>query len=419
MGRTFKFIIHIGTEKTGTTTLQNLLSYNHELLKSRGFFYLRTPERIEARGITAASLGDQQPDEFLKDLGVDTPEQRQKFRDATERQVHETLSLLPESVSTVIVSSEHFHSRLRHPEQVARVRKLLIDHAESFQIVCYLRHQASLVESYYSTALKNGTTLTLKDTAEQLCKASNHYYNYQMLLDLWSNCFGAEAITPRIFDKHSLEEGDIIKDFLSASKINIKLQHPQRKQERYNESLTPLGQSLLKGINIFQSSTDITPDLDRCKKLASSIIKEFPGSGERLDKQALENIESEFETSNTEVKKHWFSDRQGSLFHSPEDDQGVMTRGSPVTRNQLEITSQVIDYLESNSGKPAKSLNHCADTLKTLALRHEEQDRELAWKLMSLARRIRPGGPFIKQKVLEYNSDRQRPFYRFKKWIKR
>lgn len=428
MSRAFRVLIHIGTEKTGTTTLQNRLVQNRDLLEDKGIYYLTTPQRIEARGLVASALGDQQPDEFLTEAGVDTPEKRQLFREATWQQVHATLCELPQHVHTVIVSSEHFHSRLRQQEHVAWVKRLFSDYAKEFRVICYLRQQSELVESFYSTALKNGSTRSLDELAERLCKKTNHYYNYKMLLNLWGKVFGNGYVVPRIFDRSTLVEGDVVKDFLVISGIDVALKRPRRQRVRYNESLSPLGQELLRGLNAFQyesgegkggSSRKNSYGEEEVNDLRSDIIKAFPGAGQKVNGKVFRHIKSEFMESNRHVQQQWFSSRPESLFLFSRTEKAVVEQNVPVTSEQLEVIRRVVDFLSDGSRNPVKPINGCADILKKVAVYYESSDIELSYALMGIALRIRPRGPFIKRKFGEYLEVRQRPFYRLKKWVRR
>lgn len=433
MSHSFRFIIHIGTEKTGTTTLQHVLAKNRELLEYSGVYYLTTPQRIESRGMVAAALGNQQHDEFLSESGVDTAEKRQAFREATWQEVHATLSTLPKSIHTVVVSSEHFHSRLRHQKQVAWIRELFAEYANDFCIICYLRQQAELVESFYTTALKNGSTRKLDELAEKICKKTNHYYNYRMLLSLWAETFGDDCLAPRIFDKPTLMGGDVVKDFLSTADIDVALKRPRRKRERYNESLSPLGQHLLRGMNVLQAEVnkeDVQEghdnefridghDEEKCKEIRSAVIQSFPGSGEQVTGKVLQRIKHEFLESNTQVQQSWLPSQPEGLFSFSRYKKNIVEQNAPITRQQIDVTKNVIDFLSSDNGKSIPSINHCAGILKKLALHYEDNDIELSYELMDLALRIRPRGSFIKRKVAEYSEIRQRPLHRLRQWARR
>ncbi|WP_027967619.1 hypothetical protein [Halomonas halocynthiae] len=420
MTRQFDIILHIGTEKTGTTTLQHELLFNQQRLEESGVFYLTTPERVEARGIAAAAVGDAQPDDFLKQAGIDTCEQRQRFREATITEVHDVLDGLPSHVQTLLISSEHFHSRLRQLDQVEWVRRLFAERARRFTVVCYLRSQADLVESYYSTMLKNGEGRPLGEIADKTCEVSNHYYNYHTLLALWASVFGKDAMVPRLFNPERFEKGDVVADFLRVVGIAVTLKKPGVEGKRYNESLTPLGQGLLRAINLHRQQAEDDPDvLAQCGTFAAAVIAQFPGKGERLSKEALVRIEEEFKTVNAQVRRQWFSEEARLFPPRKRDKPNRVKLHLPVSSEQIDTISQVVELLSGSDGGPVTVLNSCADILRDLAVYYEQKNKDLAWSLMRLARRIRPQGPVIKRKFDEYERIRRHPIRRIRRWISR
>ena len=248
MSRGFRFVLHIGTEKTGTTTLQGYLHAAQEELKKQGVAYYATLGRSEARAIAACAVGDKAPDDFLKQQGVDSADQRQMFREKVEKDFYTAMEALDDCVHTVVISSEHFHSRLRQPGQVQWLKDLLKPWASDIQVVVYLRPQVEVLTSFYSTALRNGEVGSLEAVSEKLCQPRNHFYNYQALLKLWGDSFGLDSLNPRLFTPTDLIQKDIVADFFEA----VGMAMPEQwslKVPRKNESINPVGQALLRGLN--------------------------------------------------------------------------------------------------------------------------------------------------------------------------
>lgn len=314
MSRKFKIVVHIGTEKTGSTTLQHSLQHNHELLASRGIHYLATPGRVEARAFAAACLDDQAMDDYLRDQSIDTPEQRQVFRKKYRGELQAKLHGLPKHIEQVVISSEHFHSRLRRPAEVRRVKDWLSPFASSFRIVCYLRRQVDVAASYYSTVLKNGGTISLEESARRLCRPNNHYTHYQVVLDLWSSIFGNEAITLKRFDRDTLRGGSIVNDFWHLLGLDIDQLEEFKPIAPHNESLTPVGQALLRQMN---RRTDIANsglvDEAEWRQARQRVIAAYAGSGEQLPPKLAMELQQRFDESNEAVRKKWFPE-ESTLF---------------------------------------------------------------------------------------------------------
>ena len=99
---------------------------------------------------------------------------------------------------SVIISSEHFHSRLETREEIERLFALLKKRFSEIKVLVYLRRQIQVAVSLYSTLCRTGgyrESIFPKNITED-----NHYYNYYLLLEKWSNVFGQENLVPRIFE---------------------------------------------------------------------------------------------------------------------------------------------------------------------------------------------------------------------------
>ena len=192
-------ILHIGTEKTGTTTLQWFLEHNREKLLSRGFF---VPTPLET-GITHTFLTTYSLDiSNLKDnlrAGCqiknieDVIEHRNRIIEALSKEVRAVATR--ESVKTILLSSESCHSRLTTVEEVFRLKCLLERFADEFTVVVYLRPQHELLISIYDTLLKVGYSdinIMPEFVPGHSTWIDRGYFDYASLLERWSSVFGKD-----------------------------------------------------------------------------------------------------------------------------------------------------------------------------------------------------------------------------------
>ncbi|WP_341582300.1 hypothetical protein [Marinobacter metalliresistant] len=400
MSRRFRFILHIGTEKTGTTTLQGYLHGAQNELNEHGVAYYASPGRVESRALAASAVGDQAPDDFLKQLSVESPQQRQVFREETERHFHAAMTALDERIHTVVISSEHFHSRLRHPWQVKRLHDLIMPWANDVRVVVYLRPQTDVLSSFYSTALKNGEVRNLEALGRKICHAGNHFYNYQSLLELWAKIFGKKALIPRLFTADELKQGDIVADF--AEVIGLSPSHATSANlPRQNESINPVGQALLRGLNRARKREECALTKEEYQPLARRVMNVFSGSGERLPSTVEAELQSLFEVSNRWVCDQFFNERE-ALFPSAQNQPH---KGSFVfSKEQLALVQMVMSRLERSNVNGLPEMDSCACYLRDRAVALESKDIVMARKLMAMAHHIRPHGPFIAKKLEEYEA---------------
>ncbi|MEL6647753.1 MAG: hypothetical protein AAFQ05_08615, partial [Pseudomonadota bacterium] len=149
-----KCVLHIGTEKTATTLLQNWLYDNEAALSAQGVALSQVMNAPNNRKLVTYAQGG--IDDYLKMRGIHDEAARQVFfRGFPEAMDAEIRAKAQSGHHTFLITSEHFHSRLQGPQQVARVREILAPYFDEFRIVCYFREQSKKRTSLYSTGLRN------------------------------------------------------------------------------------------------------------------------------------------------------------------------------------------------------------------------------------------------------------------------
>ncbi len=175
---------------------------------------------------------------------------------------------------------------------------------KSYKIIVYLRSQIELAISEYSEVLKSGGTRIsiLPDIDE-----NNLYYNYEKLLQRWEKFFGRDSITPRIFSKNELLNGDIKKDFTNYLGLNW---DDFQDVENANMGLNAETQLFLLGINPFLPFY-IDGKLNQNRRRLTWALRQMRG-GEGLLPTREEAIRFDkiFSNSNENVRKKWFPNRK-------------------------------------------------------------------------------------------------------------
>lgn len=302
-----RVILHIGTEKTGTTSLQEFLHVNRARLLNHGVAYLQSPGLRNHRGVASFCSDDVDMDDYFLAHKLHDRRARERWRRQFKQRFDKEIRALPASVDTVIISSEHLSSLLIRPEELARLQDLLAPHFSPIEIVVYLRRQDKLACSIYSTRLKVG------DPGEHIfhpTPASSNRYNYQSLLDRWSERFGKSALRVRVFEKKRLQGGDLITDFLGLLPVGDDTQF--RRPQKHNEALSSEAQELLKILNEHMPKRldgKLNP-LDPFRvEFIQKLSAELPGKPLLPPMQEAIDFYHIFSASNQEVATQWFDGR--------------------------------------------------------------------------------------------------------------
>jgi hypothetical protein len=192
--------IHLGTHKTGTTSIQMILGRHAEVLARFGFLYPLTgrPDDAPAQHNIAFSLRD---------------DPRFRRSDGT---IEELLEEIKGSNLDVILSSEEFSHALHYePEKFRKLVDQIASLCPRIVIVIYLRRQVEYIRSNYFERLKSGFALTFEEYAMKRLESelSEFPLDYSKLISAIDNLATTEVIV-RSYD--AVRNGRVVADFLEV-----------------------------------------------------------------------------------------------------------------------------------------------------------------------------------------------------------
>jgi hypothetical protein len=204
-----KIFIHIGSPKTATSTLQAVLSKNHDVLLKQGVLYPEMLRHGDAHHLLACDLIEKHRNKSMPDFWYGP-----KARGEAWSSLLAEIDTLGDKIKTVVLSSELFFAQTHDPiPLMTDIRRLLCDH--DIYIITYLRRQDQLYSSFYNQDVKGARQWTL--SAYEFYNTHQMFQkNYIEILDNWSAVFGKEKIIIRPFDSSQLTNGDIVDDFCSV-----------------------------------------------------------------------------------------------------------------------------------------------------------------------------------------------------------
>lgn len=173
-----RLLLPIGLPKTGTTAIQRAFAGSGDLLRQHGIYYPRSEGGPAAQFLHRAALTPNATRRMRPAL--------QDFKDSLEAEI----AALPASIHTVVLSSE----------------------------------QCSLI-----------ATPILSEIAADL----NGLYDYETLLRDWEGAFGPGTVTPRIFERASLPNGDVVEDFRALCGISRAAEAAPQQNPDINPSISP------------------------------------------------------------------------------------------------------------------------------------------------------------------------------------
>lgn len=331
-------ILHIGTEKTGTTALQSYLATHRDALAQRGFRYSRVAGKTNhLRLYLYASEGVGHAKTMIDRIGrnSDKEELEANFFKSLENEVYEYNDKI------FVFSNEHCRGRLSRA-QIVRLYDLLSGLFDEIKVLVYIRRQDELAVSHYSTALKAGHTRenVIPDT-----DVKDYFYDYWRFLHRWESIFGEDMLGVRLFEKGALQGDSVVTDFCEATGIP---RFPS-KDKRKNPSLLPPYQEFLRQMNIRLLSD--TPDREsgaRIRLLRMLLVKLGSGPGRLPTRAEAERFYQVYAESNEKVRKKFFPER-AALFN--EDFSRYPEEAQPLSLDvdrALDITAELWKIIAEN-----------------------------------------------------------------------
>ncbi|MPB20691.1 hypothetical protein YN63_004840 [Campylobacter coli] len=289
--------VHIGTVKTGTTTIQKFLYLNRKQLLKHGFhhpqifdqrdYWLIVPALKNLKNNLNSKILQNKVIDFCKDIVADKKN---------------------------IISSEALSHRLISLEDIYFFYQFL--HKMGFSkiyIVIYFRDILDVLCGLHNTQLKIGYQTALALQTVDLNQEGKSICNYRQTIENWGEVFGRENLIVRLFDKDEFYQGDLLKDFIHS--IGLEWDDEFIIPPKQNESLDLLGIELLRKINRrlfpFFENGDKNPirgDLRLfCEKHFTS--KDFHLKFQP-PKEVVQSYIDYFEESNEWVRKEFFPHKE-------------------------------------------------------------------------------------------------------------
>ncbi|EAK9984948.1 hypothetical protein A9372_02165 [Campylobacter jejuni] len=224
--------LHIGTMKTGTSSIQDFLFANRSILLKQDFLYPISIKNIY-------HLNDHNP---LVDSST-----RGKICNKQLKKLNK--EIIQSKANKIIISAENIQWRLNSIDQIQNMK-------DSFQklgfkkiyIILYLRNPVDLFISMCSQSLKDNDLNDFSLSLPQENKKALVLCNHQQTIQKYEAIFGKENLKIRLFEKDEFYKQDLLKDFIHILSLswNENFLLPQKQ----NETLNLLGMKILHEANL-------------------------------------------------------------------------------------------------------------------------------------------------------------------------
>ena len=315
--------LHIGAEKTGSTSLQTYFALNRATLLARGWLYPRAAGSRAHYNLLACSLDEDRDDETRRVAGVGKGLSLDTFCSHVIQSLETEIAA--SGAAVLVVSNELLATRLRRPAEIARLKALCDRLARQTKVIVYLRNQPDFFTSRYTNVIWEGGTHDFK------FEARAPIADYALLLDRWSAVFGKQNLVVRRFEPADFPAGDLIADFVNLTGLDTRgLQVPARA----NPSLDAESLVFLRGMNR-RLPRVLARDVQPFRGAIVRVLQRRRG-GTRftIPRLLADRIADAYRDSNERVSTEYFGSRHRPLFSPP-----VLVSDSPPPNRLDTVTA--------------------------------------------------------------------------------
>lgn len=317
VSRPLHLVLHIGTRKTGTSSLQFFLRDNRRRLIDLGHLYPESPGRARHERFGLFLKSDEELKrsiEWHRQRYARPSRFRQSFRQRLLREIEES------GLSNVLLSDEILFESSDFALQ--RLGRFTRRYAESLRVVVYLRRQDDYLTSLYQQEVKTGEVRRLDSWVRQ---EPTDGYDYHARLRTWRRLVGPTDMVVRRFEPGAWEGGSLHQDFLSAVGINARADELEQTPDR-NESLDAESVELLRLLNVYRvENHDAVVGLVDNREMVKRLVRASDGPSVTLPESTLDDFMSRWTASNEAVAHEFLGNGTGELFHGPRKSRNVTT----------------------------------------------------------------------------------------------
>ena len=370
-----RLVLHIGTEKTATTTLQQFLQSNRKQLLKDGWILPRSLGEPSQRKLAILCNDDSFVDPEISRLGLAT------FKARSEACSRWATAFVREIASAqtpnMVISSEHLSSRLFTQTEMDRLRRFLLPHFEMIDVVVVLRDPLSAALSLLSTQIRHMglTNATLPAPPSSWGLGNERSWisvcDHRQTLQRWESAFPGR-VNARIFESASLKGGSIVSEFKEI--LGVAEKRGYSESSYANESISAVGLELLARLNhLIPRSVDGKPSPYR-KDLSEWVSRYFKSCSKlSATESQMDAYTQAFLESNEWVRANYFPDRK-TLFTPNLCDNDSQLASSNFNSIEIEAIAELVAALwKSHSAR-----NHQFSALNKV--------RSISKKLVKLCR---------------------------------
>ncbi|MEI8080959.1 MAG: hypothetical protein WCI74_03850 [Actinomycetes bacterium] len=290
-----KLVLHIGTKKTGTTSLQHYLKANSERLAETGWMY---PDFIANPNHLVLALPFQQADSIAHVArSIHGPAGRDRSAASWAAKFRERLQ--PDQ--RWVITSEFFSTRLQTPHEVQDAVDYFRTLFDDITVVVFFRRQEFLLPSVYSQTAKDGDRT---EWGWKFCEDRLSQFDYFAMYERWASAVGEQNVRAIPYmESFKHEPQRTLEQFSAASGIKFGADWVVPRESSSNKSLSGEGIAFLNVVNPYipQVKTDNTSNHHQRRSVVRRAAELTEGPGFRPEAEIIDRLRQHYQASNEQL----------------------------------------------------------------------------------------------------------------------
>ena len=133
-----KCILHIGTEKTGSSAIQQWLYNNKRNLSENKVFLSENLSKPNNRIFSLLFREDFDICDFCKRNNISSKVELEALKVKALKNLKDEIIQNSKTHEIFVISSEHLHSRIRKIQEIRNIKEFLSQYFDEIKIICYL-----------------------------------------------------------------------------------------------------------------------------------------------------------------------------------------------------------------------------------------------------------------------------------------
>ncbi len=294
-------VLHVGSGKTGTSTIQSFCRRNRDRLRALGVLYPRTPGEARHGRLGLSVRSDDElaaSPHWGRQRWSDPGAFREDFRRELAAEIAEA------GAPTVLFSDEAFFAATSDAG-LGRLRQLLDDLARTVRVVVYLRRQDDHLVSRYQQLVKTGEVRRLAAWATD---DFSRIYDYDAALRRHERLLAPDVLVVRRFERGRFTDDTLLQDFLDAAGVVARADELEQVPAR-NESLDAESVEFLRLVNLHRARAEgaVVGVVDN-RRLVRRLVETSTGPTLTLPDRLLDGFMAGWDETNRAVARRWFGD---------------------------------------------------------------------------------------------------------------